>query len=406
MLPYIVQPGDTLLRIARRFHIHAAALLAANPRLSPDDSIAPGLLVFIPEPNASIYCVQPGDTILGVAERFSLTVQSLLAANPRLDPKQLLPGQLLTLPESEGGGSSPIIDARAEYGPAELERDLAALEKNYPFLQVKTIGASVLGLPLYALCLGDGPRKLHINAAMHANEWITTPLLMRFIEELAAAGARGGRLAGLDARQALSEASVWAVPMVNPDGVKLAQEGLHSGHPLYHELLQWNYGSRRFRRWKANARGVDLNDQFPAFWEEEVKRRAADGPGRRDYPGPAPLSEPEARALVDLTAAERFDMVIALHTQGQEIYWNYRGYEPPESERLARAFGQVSGYKPVKLTGSDAGYKDWFIYEYRKPGFTVELGSGVNPLALDCFEDVYDELKPLLARAIHAVAGD
>ncbi|TYP73911.1 M14 family metallopeptidase [Paenibacillus methanolicus] len=403
MLPYVVQPGDTLLRIARRFHIHAAALLAANPRLSPAAPIAPGLLVFIPEQNASCYCVQPCDTVLGVAERFSLSVHALLAANPRLDPKQLVPGQLVTLPESEG--CSSIVDARGEYGPAELEQDLAALEKSYPFLHVQTIGASVLGLPLYALRLGDGGRKLHINAAMHANEWITTPLLMRFVEELAAAGARGGRMADLDVRQALGEVTLWVVPLVNPDGVKLAQEGLQPDHPLYHELLQWNHGSRRFRRWKANARGVDLNDQFPAFWEEEVKRRAADGPGRRDYPGPAPLSEPEARALVDLTAAERFDMAIALHTQGQEIYWNYRGYEPPESEGLARAFGLASGYKSVKLTGSDAGYKDWFIYEYRKPGFTVELGSGVNPLALDCFEDVYDELKPMLMRAIRYLAG-
>ena len=49
---------------------------------------------------------------------------------------------------------------------------------------------------------------------------------------------------------------------------------------------------------------------------------------------------------------------------------------------MARRLGQAGGYRPVKAQGSDAGYKDWFIQHYRKPGFTVEIGYGVNPRRL------------------------
>ena len=85
--------------------------------------------------------------------------------------------------------------------------------------------------------------------------------------------------------------------------------------------------------------GVDLNDQFPAFWEEEQARRDTDGPGPRDYPGPSPLSEPEAIALAEFTAAQQFDLARRAARQGQEIYWNYRGYEPAGAERIARRLG-------------------------------------------------------------------
>jgi g-D-glutamyl-meso-diaminopimelate peptidase len=274
----------------------------------------------------------------------------------------------------------------------------------YPFVHSETIGSSVLGKPIPAVRLGEGNRKVHFNAAMHANEWITSPLLMAFIEDFARTAAQGVRLCGRDMRKLAQDVTVWFVPMVNPDGVELVQEGLYPDHPLYAELLRMNRDSVRFAKWKANVRGVDLNDQFPAFWEEEVRRRAVSGPGPRDFPGESPLSEPEARALAEFTRELGFDIVVALHTQGQEIYWNYRGYEHPESERIARRLAQASDYKPVKLTGSDAGYKDWFIQEFRKPGFTVEVGLGINPLPIESFPDLYDEIKPLFVAAVEAGA--
>ncbi|WNR43238.1 M14 family metallopeptidase [Paenibacillus roseipurpureus] len=286
------------------------------------------------------------------------------------------------------------------YGYETLGEELNRLGKIYPFLHIACIGESVMGRNLYALRIGQGAREIHFNAAMHANEWITAPLVMQFVEDLACAYARGTAWRERNVRRILSEYSLWVVPMVNPDGVELVLQGLTDDHPYRDALLTWNEGSISFLNWKANIRGVDLNDQFPAHWEEEKARREREGPGERDYGGEAPLSEPEAVALAHFTQSHAFERVLALHTQGREIYWNYRDYEPPESEHIALLLAQASGYEAVKLTGSDAGYKDWFIQHFRKPGFTIEVGYGVNPLPVETFASLYEELVRLLLTAL------
>ncbi|MDR6878999.1 g-D-glutamyl-meso-diaminopimelate peptidase [Bacillus sp. 3255] len=257
-----------------------------------------------------------------------------------------------------------------------------------------------MGRSIPAVRLGQGAREIHVNAAFHANEWITTPLIMQFVEDVACSFARGTAWQGRNIRRLFSEYSFWIVPMVNPDGVELVLNGVSPEHPYRDQLLEWNGGAADFSAWKANIRGVDLNDQFPAHWEEEVARRGQLGPGARDYGGPEPLSEPEAAAIARFTECHPFELVIALHTQGREIYWNYRGYEPPEAEDFAEHLATASGYQAVKLTDSDAGYKDWFIQHFRRPGFTVEVGLGVNPLPPESFAGLYAEIVPILLTAL------
>ncbi|MGU3470594.1 M14 family metallocarboxypeptidase [Paenibacillus sp. D51F] len=283
------------------------------------------------------------------------------------------------------------------YGPAVLAADLDALKKRYPCLPRVPAGTSVMGKPIEALRFGRGPRYVQINASFHANEWITSLILMKYAEALAAREASGDRFA--------AETTVWLLPMVNPDGVELVLEGVPDGHPYGRQLLEWNGGSLDFSGWKANIRGVDLNDQFPAGWEEERQRRGVQGPGPRDYSGECPLSEPEARTVAALTERESFDIVVALHTQGEEIYWNYRGFEPPGAEEMAARLGAASGYAPVALTDSDAGFKDWFIQRFRRPGFTVETGLGVNPLPLEQWSGMYSRVSLLLDEVLLIAMG-
>ena len=50
------------------------------------------------------------------------------------------------------------------------------------------------------------------------------------------------------------------------------------------------------------------------------------------------------------------------------------------------------GAASVEETPSDsgyAGYKDWFIQEYDRPGYTIEAGKGINPLPMDQFDQIY-----------------
>jgi g-D-glutamyl-meso-diaminopimelate peptidase len=287
------------------------------------------------------------------------------------------------------------------YSHVDLMEGVRQLAGKYRFVSAYVIGESVMGKPILAVRCGSGPKRIHINGSFHANEWITSALLMRFIADLSAAYCNNEPIGGQRVEDLCRNVTLWAVPMVNPDGVELVQQGVDpASHPYHRQLLEWNSGLEQFSSWKANIRGVDLNDQFPAFWEEECKRRGIAGPGPRDFPGPYPLSEPEAFAMARFTETIGFDAVIALHTQGREIYWNYRDYEPAEAEQLAKRLGRASGYEPVKLSGSDAGYKDWFIQQYRRPGFTVEAGYGENPLPMSQFDQIYVEVQPLLLEAL------
>jgi g-D-glutamyl-meso-diaminopimelate peptidase len=294
------------------------------------------------------------------------------------------------------------VSIKDHYSPRQLNKEVKRLTRAYPFISAGSIGRSVLGKPIPYLRLGVGPFRWHFNGACHANEWITSLLLMRFAEEYARAYSSAKRLPfrGKSVKDLFARNSLWIVPMVNPDGVELVQQGITAKHPLYKELLQWNRGSTSFHRWKANVRGVDLNDQFPAFWEEERLRRGIEAPGPRDYSGAAPLCEPEAAALSKFTELHDFHAVLALHTQGEEIYWNYREQEPPEAQAWAERLARSAGYRAVYLEGSDAGYKDWFISKFRRPGFTVEAGWGHNPLPLDGLEWMYEDIAGLLAEAL------
>ncbi|MBP3950127.1 M14 family metallocarboxypeptidase [Bacillus sp. YZJH907-2] len=195
---------------------------------------------------------------------------------------------------------------------------------------------------------------------------------------------------GLQMSEYYNEVLLSIVPMVNPDGVDLVINGAPRQEPYRSEVLEINNGSTDFSGWKANIRGVDLNNQYPALWEEEAETKP-DQPEPRDYPGERPLTEPEALALADLARTSNFDLALAYHTQGEVIYWGFQGLEPPESEVIVNEFSRVSGYRNVQYVQSYAGYKDWFIQEFRKPGYTVELGRGVNPLPFSQFDEIYEE---------------
>lgn len=398
MQQYIARRGDTVSRIAARHGLTPEHVIHGNPWVGRQAYLYPGQILFLPSAPRKRYSVQEGDDAASISALFGVSIEELEILNPDVTSgRHCIPGKVLVIPQAL---SRSRVAVNSEYGPAELEEDIRKLTDKYPFIIKDSIGTSVLGKPLHLLKIGSGPRQLHVNAALHANEWLTSPCLVSFIEQYASAYAEGRDWNGHEPSQWHRNWTIWAVPMANPDGVELVQEGTLPGHPYYDELMKWNCGRRSFRHWKANICGVDLGDQFPAHWKEEVARRRIAGPAPRDYSGPAPLSEPEAAALAALAEQYPGEAAVSLHSQGGEIYWNYRGYEPPESKELAARLAAASGYRAVELAGSDAGYKDWFIQQFRKPGFTVELGTGKNPLPLADYEDMALETGLILAEIL------
>ncbi|MEX2461877.1 MAG: M14 family metallocarboxypeptidase [Paenibacillaceae bacterium] len=287
------------------------------------------------------------------------------------------------------------------YSYNDLISQFNLLQQPNPHIKSEVIGHSVMGKEILAIKLGQGKREIHYNAAIHANEWITAVLLIKFIAEcVRSINEENGFYKGYDLLALLQQTTVWFVPLLNPDGVELVLEGIMEGHPLKKQLLEWNYHSTDFSNWKANIHGVDLNDQFPAHWEEERLRRNVSKPGPMNYSGGAPLCEPEASAIANFTLKHSFALALSLHTQGEEIYWNYRGYEPMNAWEIADKFAEGSGYHAVYLTDSDAGYKDWFIQQFHRPGFTVEAGYGKNPLPIEQLEDMYEKVSKIFLLAL------
>lgn len=290
-----------------------------------------------------------------------------------------------------------IMQIKEGYNHNKMVEDLSRLKAIYPEMEIVNIGKSVLGKSIPAIRIGVGSRQIHYNGAFHANEWITTLLIMSFAENYLKSNRENAEMSGYYMPDLYRDTSLWLVPMVNPDGVELVQNGISADkNPYYRDVLQANGGSTNFRRWKANIRGIDLNDQFPARWQKEYNRRETKGPAPMNYPGPSPLSEPEAQAMAEFTRNNDFRLVMAFHTQGQEIYWGYEKMEPPESATIIKKLQKVSGYRAIRYVQSDAGYKDWFIQEWRRPGFTVECGSGVNPLPLSQFWTMWPKVRDIM----------
>lgn len=338
------------------------------------------------------YRVAPGDNYSRIAARFGTTVRALITANPNQDPLRLYVGQLLTVPL---GFDVVPTDQPFTYELQSL--CLEGLAARYPFLTVRNIGESFYGRKLPQITVGLGPRRILYNASHHANEWITTPLLLAFLETYARAISENGKIFGFSAQALYQRSTLHLVPMVNPDGVSLVTGGLRAGDPGWAEAerLARNYPEIPFPDgWKANLRGVDLNLNYPARWEQAREIKFAQGysrPGPRDFVGPAPLSEAESEAMARLTELVEPGLTVSFHAQGNVIYWKFLNMEPAGTRELGERFAAVSGYtlEDVPFASGFAGYKDWFILTRDRPGYTVEVGLGENPLPLSRFDEIY-----------------
>ncbi len=277
----------------------------------------------------------------------------------------------------------------------------------YPFCRSELLATTAFQRPIRTLVIGTGGRKVLFTAAHHANEWITALLLLRFAEALAAAIESGGSVYGVPAQLIARNCTIYMVPMVDPDGVDLVVGAIPSGSTQYDlaRQLASNYPQISFPDgWKANLLGVDLNLQYPAGWLQAREIKFSQGftrPGPRDYVGRAPLDQLETKALAGYTEAVDPALVLAYHSQGEEIYWKFKDIEVPGAQALGQEFARLSGYalSNVPYASGFAGYKDWFIQYFRRPGFTIEVGKGENPLPLSQFDEIYKDNLGILVTA-------
>lgn len=248
----------------------------------------------------------------------------------------------------------------------------------------KSAGRSVWGRELWWYKVGDGKRKLFINGTHHGAEYITAKLCTDLYDYLKTR------------RNELKNWSVYVMPMVNPDGASVAQGLLPKNTAIYENLRRMNGWNDIYMSWQANANGVDLNHNYDADF------RQIEPHGATRCAGKYPESEPETRAVVSFVRRERFDMVICLHSQGEEIYHGYKGFYPDGSREIATEMEKQSGYKVCEpeTFASFGGMKDWFVDKFRKPGFTIEVGKGKNPLPDSMTEEIENRIFPAIVSAM------
>ena len=338
------------------------------------------------------YMVQKGDTYYKLARRFGTSVRAIRTANPNQNPQLLRVGQYLTVPFG-----FPVVPTDVPFTSELVNICAQGLTARYPFISRSTVATSAYGRNVVLLQMGEGRRSVLYNASHHANEWITTPVVLHFLEQYAEAVANEDKIFGLEAAALFRNTRLDMVPMVNPDGVDLVTGAIEAGSAQYEvaQLIAAYYPSIPFPDgWKANLTGVDLNLNYPAGWEQARENKFAlgfTGPAPRDYVGEAPLDQPESAAMTRLTRQTQPRLTLSYHAQGEVIYWKFMDLEPAGAEELGQEFARVSGYalENTPFASGFAGYKDWFIQDFDRPGYTIEVGLGESPLPLSQFDRIY-----------------
>jgi len=270
------------------------------------------------------------------------------------------------------------------------------LKSNYNFLKIDSIGKSLCGREIKYLQLGKLKNSVLFVAATHAMEWLTSSLILNFLNYISGKYKNDKKLLGVDLKVFFKKSGLVIIPCLNPDGVEIHVNGAKTSGIYSDLILKASNNNTDF--WQSNARGVDLNHNFNAGWKKLNKKEKELGiitPASTRYGGPAPFSEPETFLLAEFCRKNNFRHAVSLHSQGKEIFWNYGKNTPKKSCHINLLMHASSKYKisEPKNLAIGGGFKDWFIKEFKKPAFTIEIGKGKNPLPFTDLPEIFKDLK-------------
>lgn len=251
-------------------------------------------------------------------------------------------------------------------------------------IKKKIIGKSVLKNNIYALIINNDAKAswVIIAGAIHAREHLSCDLICKFIEDYIRNNIQ-------------TDLNLAFVPLINPDGANLATGEIKNISQKRKKLLIKINGGANFSLYKANAHGVDLNNNFPANWEKQFSNKQQ--PSSSGYYGKYPLSEPESKALAKFTKKIKPFLTISYHLKGEEIYFDF--FQDKQryfvDKQMAKVFASSTGYK-IKSTQkvSSGGYKDWCVLN-NISALTIELGDDkyAHPYPKNQLENIYNKNK-------------
>lgn len=291
-----------------------------------------------------------------------------------------------------------MVNPNKNISPGRYSYYVRVINQLYPeFTELEKIGQSVEGRAIYALKVGNGKKEILMDAALHAREHMTANVLMEMIDQYTVSYRANTKFAGYNTKSVLNKTAIWFVPMMNPDGVTLVQNGLKSMQPKNQKIIKAYNKSSNYKRWKSNARGVDLNRNFDGVWSLLGNTPKS----FMGYKGTAAFSEPESKALKGFVERHKFKTNYSYHSSGQILYWynfqNKKNYA--RDLNLTKKVSKITGYGVIaplnnRASGSSA---DWFILKQKQPGLTVEIApyAGNGPVPHKYWSSIWAKNKSI-----------
>ncbi len=317
------------------------------------------------------------DLVLSPAEELALRAEGL-----PLRPWRNTDGQgVLDLARAQARGGYSVWRSWDEDGG--IADELADLSRTHAGLvEHRVLGHSVEGREIVALRVtagagavpaGTRPAVIYL-AAQHAREWISVEVNRRLLRATV-----DGYGTDPEITQLLSSTELWFVVVANPDGYQRTFDE----DRLWRKNTRDNDGNGRINI----VDGVDLNRNFPDHFAYDTEG-ASPRPESSTYHGPAPASEPETQAIVDLMAAVPFRFAVNYHSYGKLLLYpfGWQDHTPTADQPIYEALAgtptnpAIPGYHPMistELYVTNGETTSWAHATHGTLSFTPELGEGL-----------------------------
>lgn len=295
------------------------------------------------------------------------------------------------------------------YTYGEMIEDISLLVSKYPdIVSLSTIGNSSYGRNIPVVIIGNvnAPKKVLIQSTIHAREYMCSLMTMEIIEYICD-NYYSKSVNGISYSDLFSNVCFHVIPMMNPDGVEIAQRGYNGAvsDSMKGWLKQQVAKGSKMERIKSNANGVDLNRNFPVGFGNGKTLKSS--PCFENFPGNAPMDQAETSQLATY-ASKGFYAFINYHSCGQVIYYGTVA-NTPENEAKAQALAALmSSYNHYKLDHDEAdrrvngSFADYIQMTTNRPSVTLEIGTKA-PVPIGQFKKIFNGNKDSWAAVAYAV---
>ncbi len=296
-----------------------------------------------------------------------------------------------------------VSSTNGKYTYSAMTSDLLSITKFHQAdkpVKLLKIGTSLDKRSIYCLQIGNpkAKKKIIYTAGIHGREYMNPYFVMDNIEEMLNHYDTAYSKKGYTYRQLYNQVCLYVIPMLNPDGISIAQQGANA---IQNKTLRANVKKIQKRlgisysRWKGNAKNVDLNRNFPSGWEKLSSYRKEGSSGSKAG------SEPETKCMMNYINTIKPTAVISYHSMGELFYWGYAISKSSTCYKQAlgmkKIVSRLTGYYAVpahRSTKDACGcLEDWLAYKKKIPSVCVETGNVACPLPASQYNRLYSKNK-------------